>query len=148
MKLDWLSTDEYYDVSIGSYQSLYHNFLYPALRPDQRIILVPFAAYCELNCPVGQNLSAAADSVCGGKANDHIAWWQADEKVIGFSIYRMKVMWGSISGKDVCMNPAGTGLGLVDKCANGQLAMPHTFGRYSNLALNTTTLDSSKLDWH
>ena len=132
MKIDWLSTDEYYDVSMDSYQSLYHTHLYASLRPDQKIILVPFAAYCEEKCPVGQNLSAA-DSVCSGKARDHIGWFQADEKVIGFSIYRMKAMWGAIEGKDICLNPGGTGLGLVDKCANGELAMPDTYALYTKL---------------
>jgi hypothetical protein len=50
MELDWMSTDEYYDVSIQHYQDVYRERLYPHLRPEQRIVLLPFAAYCEIGC--------------------------------------------------------------------------------------------------
>ncbi len=49
-QLDWMSTDEYYDVAMTHYQTVYRERLYPHLRPEQRIILLPFAAYCEIGC--------------------------------------------------------------------------------------------------
>jgi hypothetical protein len=45
-----MSTDEYYDVSPAHYQMVYRERLYPHLRPEQRIVLLPFAAYCEIGC--------------------------------------------------------------------------------------------------
>ena len=49
-ELDWMSTDEYYDVAMAHYQMVYRERLYPHLRPEQRIVLLPFAAYCEIGC--------------------------------------------------------------------------------------------------
>ena len=74
MRLDWISTDEYYDVAIAHYQAVYRERLYPHLRPDQRVVLLPFAAYCEIGCqhnttiagprPQGQNCSDTPVGEC------------------------------------------------------------------------------------
>merc|ERR1712087_134354 len=102
---------------MATYRSTYMNYLYPHLRQDQRIIVIPFAAYCELNCAIGMNLTqgSKADLRCSGSAEDHYRWYLEDERVVGMSVYRLKNMWGDIAKRDVCSNPAGTGLGLVDQ---------------------------------
>jgi hypothetical protein len=50
MQLDWMSTDQYHNVPMQHYQAVYKQRLYPHLRPDQRIILLPYAAFCESGC--------------------------------------------------------------------------------------------------
>ena len=37
-QLDWMSTDEYYDVSVQHYRAVYEARLYPHLRPEQRVV--------------------------------------------------------------------------------------------------------------
>lgn len=133
MQLDWLSSDEYYDVTTKHYRETYISKLYPHLRPDQRVFLVPFAAYCEIGCP--QNLRIApepADSRCLSSARAHHEWLLSDDRVAGMFVYRLKNLWQNAGTKDPCVNPAGTGLGLVDRCANGTRAMPQTFAYYAN----------------
>eukprot|EP00656_Telonema_subtile_P012271 TRINITY_DN16175_c0_g1_i1.p1 TRINITY_DN16175_c0_g1~~TRINITY_DN16175_c0_g1_i1.p1 ORF type:complete len:100 (+),score=16.62 TRINITY_DN16175_c0_g1_i1:138-437(+) len=88
------------------------------------------------NCPVGSNLSLVGDAHCSNLARTHIEWLESDEKVIGISIYRLKNLW-SDPLKDVCLNPAGSGLGLVDRCTStGKLAMPETLSMYQHLTGN------------
>ena len=122
MQLDWLSTDEYYDVSIEHYQKVYQQRLYPYLRPEQRIVLLPFAAYCEIGCPPNRSIAPApADARCLGSAAAHLRWAESDPRVVALFIYRLKNLWqhSSMSQLDACENPWQTGLGLVDRCGTG-----------------------------
>jgi len=64
MHLDWMSTDEYYDVSIQHYQDIYRERLYPYLRPEQRVVLLPFAAYCEIGCEPNTTIAGPHSSNC------------------------------------------------------------------------------------
>eukprot|EP00040_Diaphanoeca_grandis_P023125 m.125247 g.125247 ORF g.125247 m.125247 type:complete len:395 (+) comp29121_c0_seq1:603-1787(+) len=146
MQLDWMSTDEYYDVSIAQYQNVYETILYPHLRPDQRVVLLPFAAYCEIDCPVNQTLvTATADAACLRKASNHFHWAQSDARVVALFIYRLKNLWqaSDMRGLDVCSNPWGTGLGLVDRCgvnASSGYATPNTLKFYQETVSQHLTL--------
>ena len=132
--LDWLSSDEYYDVSNDEYSATYQTKLYPLLRPEQRVLLLPFAAYCEQGCAKNSSIAPGlADARCSTIARGHLAWAAHDERVAGFAIYRLKNLWRSDAQDDVCENLDGTGLGLVDKCASGALAMPETLAMWRNV---------------
>lgn len=138
MQLDWISSDEYYDVPITLFEKTYRDKLYPHLRDDQKVLLVPFAAYCELGCEKGTSLVPAADARCLGVAQAHEEWFRTDERVLGMAVYRLKNIWRDTqSGTDVCLNePNGNGLGLVDRCgvgATGDYATPLTLSFYQNL---------------
>ena len=86
-QLDWISTDEYYDVSPAHYREIYQTRLYPYLRPEQRIILLPFAAYCEIGCQVNHTMAPVpADQRCLGSAEVHLQWAQSDNRVIGMFV--------------------------------------------------------------
>jgi|EP01049_Picozoa_sp_SAG25_P007409 hypothetical protein len=136
MKLDWLSTDEYYDVSIEHYQQVYQQRLYPHLRPEQRIILLPFAAYCEIGCTPNRTMAPKrADARCLGSAAAHLRWAESDPRVVGLFVYRLKNLWqhSSMAQLDACENPWQTGLGLVDRCGrdgSGGYATPTTLNFY------------------
>ena len=107
--------------------------LYPYLRPEQRIVLLPFAAYCEIGCTPNATLNlAAADEHTLQKATDHYTWAANDSRVVGLFLYRLKNLWqgSTLKGLDVCNNPWGTGLGLVDTCASGAYATPKTLAYY------------------
>ena len=136
MQLDWLSTDEYYDVSVAHYQEVYRSRLYPHLRPEQRIILLPFAAFCEIGCQANHTMAPIpADQRCLGSAEAHLQWAQSDKRVIGMFVYRLKNLWQrtSMEQLDACANPWQTGLGLMDRCGQGgrgTWAMPQTVEFY------------------
>eukprot|EP00966_Prymnesium_polylepis_P095944 2222886-Prymnesium_polylepis.2 len=83
MQLDWLSTDEYYDVALADYRATYRERLYPHLRPEQRVVIVLFIAYCELNCAANASLVPAADARCLGAAQGHVKWFNEDDRVVG-----------------------------------------------------------------
>ena len=111
----------------------YATRLYPYLRPEQRIVLLPFAAYCEIGCTPNATLNlAAADEHTLQKATDHYTWAANDSRVVGLFLYRLKNLWqgSTLKGLDVCNNPWGTGLGLVDTCASGAYATPKTLAYY------------------
>lgn len=136
MQLDWMSTDEYYDVSPVHYREVYQTRLYPHLRSEQRIILLPFAAYCEIGCQVNHTMAPApADQRCLGSAEVHLQWAQSDSRVIGLFVYRLKNLWQrtSMAELSACTNPWQTGLGLMDRCGkggSGAWAMPQTVEFY------------------
>ena len=112
MKLDWMSTDEYYDVSIAHYQEVYQQRLYPHLRPEQQIILLPFAAYCEIGCKPNVTIAPApADARCLGSVKAHLEWAESDPRVVGLFVYRLKNLWQrtEMSDLDACENPWTTG---------------------------------------
>jgi hypothetical protein len=134
MPLDWMSTDEYYDVTTQHYQAVYRERLYPHLRPEQRVVLLPFAAYCEIGCHPNTSI-VGADPHCLAKAQEHLAWAESDSRVIGLFIYRLKDLWqkADMAQLDACENPWGMGLGLVDRCGvggSGGYAMPETLAFY------------------
>jgi len=139
MDLDWLSSDEYYDVSTAPYEATYRSNLYPHLRADQRVLLVPFAAYCELGCAKNSTIAPGpADERCAAVARDYLAWAARDGRVAGFAIYRLKNLWRTDVTRDVCHNPDGTGLGLVDVCASGEAAAPKTLALWQSVLSNAT----------
>ena len=148
MQLDWLSTDEYYDVSIADFRATYESRLYPHLRAEQKVLLVPFAAYCELKCDINTSLVPAADTKCLGVAEAHNAWYEADDRVAGFAIYRLKNIWrANAETEDVCLNPAGNGLGLVDRCGingTGDYAMKQTLQYYQNMTAGSDEYTHTK----
>ena len=58
-----------------------------------------------------------------------------DARVVGLFVYRLKNLWQTtdMSQLDVCQNPWGTGLGLVDRCGvggSGGYATPKTLALY------------------
>lgn len=137
MKLDWMSADEYYDVTTATYRQVYEKRLYPHIRPEQRLVLIPFAAYCEIGCQSNESIAPVpADSHCLDSARTHLLWAQSDSRVIGIFIYRLKNLWQKkpMLNFDACKNPWGTGLGLMDRCGiNGEQkgwAMPQTLNYY------------------
>ena len=141
MELDWMSTDEYYDVSIEHYKAVYQSRLYPHLSPRQKVLLVPFAAYCEIGCAINSTIGGpgapAADARVLSSAQAHYQWASEDKRVAGLIVYRLKNLWQKSAGKDVCKNPSGTGLGLVDRCGqggSGGYAMPRSVGFYTAAA--------------
>ena len=134
LPLDWLSSDEYYDVSDDHYAETYRTKLYPSLRPEQRVLLLPFAAFCEMGCTKNSSIAPGpADARCANVARSQFAWAARDTRVAGFAVYRLKNLWRSSAAGDVCLNPDGTGLGLVDKCASGESAMPETLAMWRNV---------------
>ena len=144
MPLDWISTDEYYDVSIEQYRQTYNERLYPHLRPEQRVILLPFAAYCEIGCTPNATIDLqAADAHTLAKATNHYAWARADNRVVGLFLYRLKNLWqgATMAGLDACNNPWGTGLGLVDRCGieiNDNNTAQHNASRLGHYATPKT----------
>ena len=70
--------------------------VYPFLAPQQRVILLPFAAYCEIGCAANTRLDlAAGDAHCLANAKSHVEWWTDDAKVLGLVVYRFKNIWWS-----------------------------------------------------
>ena len=138
MQLDMISHDEYYDVSPTDFRTTYETHLYPSLRPDQSVMLVPFAAYCELKCPANTSLVPAAEERVLGVAKEHARWYAEDPRVAGMAIYRLKNIWrANARTTDVCENPTGNGLGLVDRCGvggTGDYATPRALAFYQNLS--------------
>ena len=168
-ELDWISSGEYYDVSIDAFRLSYQERVYPHLKASQRIVLLPFAAYCEIMMPprlcppnpppptgvccpnVGINLTTA-DRHCLSKGENHLNWARSDDRVVGMIVYRLKNIWqrGGWHGADPCTNPGpprvpgghSNGLGLVDRCGvngSGDYATPKTLQFYRNLLSNATT---------
>lgn len=111
MELDWISTDEYYDVSIDHYKRIYEQNLYPYLKPTQRVLLVPFAAFCELDCKANATINVSqADAHCLKKAQAHWQWAMEDDRVAALSVYRLKNLWQRSGDEyhpqaDPCHNP-------------------------------------------
>jgi hypothetical protein len=112
---------------------VYESLVYPHLRPDQKIVLVPFAHYCEFYCPIGALPLDHADSYTHHVAEGYTNWADSDERVVALLVYTLKMVWVP-EGADVCENPAytvgsgnltvtpwkttwaGNGIGLTDKC--------------------------------
>jgi hypothetical protein len=140
MELDLISSDEYYDVSLQHYRKIYEQNLYPFLRPAQKVLLVPFAAYCEIGCKVNSTIGgpgcASADARLLSTAKAHHDWAAADDRVAGLIVYRLKNLWQQQPGMDACRNPYGIGLGVVDRCGvdeQGGYATPTTLAYYQQL---------------
>lgn len=138
VKLDLISSDEYYDIDVKSYIESYKSKLYPYLQPKQKIILTSFSAYCELKCPVGEKLDLfEAENMSLFKTSGIISyyyWYVFDDRVTGIFAYRFKNIWRA-DNDDVCMNMSGNGLGLIDKCQNGNYATPLTLDYYKSFEL-------------
>lgn len=155
-QLDWISSDEYYDVDVEDYMHNYTVTLYPHLRDDQKIIVLPFSAWCEVPChPKGPHCAldcqpgvplnlTKADEFTLSKAINHTFWYENDERVVGLFVYRFKNIWWpneSYNGADPCNDPIAplgnsNGLGLVDRCgvnATGDYATPKTLRFYQEL---------------
>jgi hypothetical protein len=113
---------------------MYERAVYPHLRPDQKIVLVPFAHYCEFYCPIGALPLDHADAYTLQVAEHYTDWADSDERVVALLVYTLKMVWVP-EGADVCENPAytigsgiltatpwdttwaGNGIGLTDTCA-------------------------------
>ena len=150
MQLDWVSSDEYYDVSMADYRKTYESKLYPHLRPEQRVVLTPFAAYCELGCAPSTRIAPEpADGRVLAQAQAHADWAASDPRVVGMFIYRLKNIWQRSADTDACMNPWQTGLGLVDRCGNasgGGFATPRSVQFYQELLPTMTALRKAKAE--
>jgi hypothetical protein len=173
-ELDWISSGEYYDVSIGAFQRSYQELVYPHLKATQRIVLLPFAAFCEIMapvrlCPPNPAVSGAccpnmpinlttADTHCLAKGENHLKWAQSDKKVVGMLVYRLKNIWqrGGWHGADPCTNPGppmvpgghSNGLGLVDRCGvngSGSYATPKTVDFYHTVLSKIHMSDASSM---
>lgn len=112
---------------------MYESVLYPHLRPNQKIVLVPFAHYCEFYCPIGALPLDHADAYTLSVAEHYTDWADSDERVVALLVYSLKMVWVP-EGADVCENPAytigsgnltvtpwdttwaGNGIGLTDRC--------------------------------
>ena len=109
--LDWIGSDLYYsdpthgvNASVATFRGAYATIVYPHLRPDQRVALVPFAHYCEFYCPIGALPLAQADAYTLGVAEDYTRWAAEDPKVAVVLLYLLKMVWNP-AGADVCENP-------------------------------------------
>jgi len=80
-------------VSMAQYRATYAAKLYPYLRPDQRVVLLPWAADCEEGCRAHAAIAPAPDMRVLPNAHDHWAWAQDDHKVVGLFVYRLKNIW-------------------------------------------------------
>ena len=144
--LTWVSTDEYYDVTVAEYARTYRTQLYPHLRPEQRVILLPYAAFCEFeeNCKRNTTIGGVdgpADARCLPVAREHLAWARSDDRVAGLLVFFLKnLQQKDPIHTDPCQNPSGTGVGLVDRCGvggHGGYAMPATVALYQNATAPT-----------
>jgi len=134
MGIGILSTDQYYSVPIADYRRMYSQVLYPHMQPHQRVVLLPFAAHCEIGCAVNARItSSSVDCSLLATAKAHMDWAHDDDRVTGMFIYRLKNIWSTNAALDACDNPTATGLGLVDRCADGSYAMPKTLSYYTSL---------------
>lgn len=136
--LDFVSSDEYYDVSIPQYQATYQNSLYPHLNPAQRVFILPFAAYDEITQPVNGVCPpvdpAAAEARELSSAQAHLGWLSSDGMVAGMMIYRLKNLWLPKGvGKPVIDNPICNGIGLIDRMPDGSYITPGTVAFYKTL---------------
>lgn len=70
--LDWVGSDLYYsdntvqppvNASVAAFREIYSRAVYPHLRPDQKIVLVPFA-HCKRSSPLRVNSFAPQGSCC------------------------------------------------------------------------------------
>ena len=113
---------------------MYERVVYPHLRPDQKVVLVPFAHYCEFYCPIGALPLDHADAYTLRVAQQYTDWADIDDRVVALLVYSLKMVWVP-EGADVCENPAytigsgnltvtpwdtawaGNGIGLTDRCA-------------------------------
>ena len=140
--IDYVSSDEYYDILVEDYQDMYRNILYPCLQPHQKILLLPFAAYAEISDPGTPIDPVTADMCClsdsPSSAMNYSNWLKSDPRIYGFTIYRLKNLWWSGNG-DILSNVAGTGIGLVDRDACGNYILPKTVQFYQELGVGFIT---------
>ncbi|HEX6746178.1 MAG TPA: hypothetical protein VF092_02605 [Longimicrobium sp.] len=136
--LDFVSSDEYYDVSIPQYRETYQTRLYPFLKQGQRVFVVPFAAYDEITVPINGVCPpvdpAAADTRELYSAQAHVEWLGSDSMVAGMMIYRLKNLWLPKGiAKPVVDNPICNGIGLIDRMPDGSYITPNTVAFYKTL---------------
>lgn len=86
--LDWVGSDLYYsepalkvNASVPAIRDVYAKVVYPHLRPDQKIVLVPFAHYCEFYCPIGSLPLEQGDAYTLSVARDYLQWASSDSRV-------------------------------------------------------------------
>lgn len=140
--LDWVGADLYYNdlvahpilnASVHAMRDAYERVLYPHLRPDQKIVLVPWAQYCAFYCPIGPLPLAQADAYTLSVGQAYTEWAETDSRVAALTIFNLKMVW-TPAGSDPCENPAyqlgqgnltrvpwrtnwaGNGIGLTDTC--------------------------------
>jgi hypothetical protein len=136
--IDYVSSDEYWDIPIINYRKTYQNNFYPNLQPHQKVLLVPYAAYWE-DTPKGKVINAGiADTFCKtnspASADKYDAWMKNDTMINGMIVYRLKNLWWDGLGP-VLNNTGGTGLGLIDRDTFGSYIMPKTVNYYQTLGL-------------
>jgi hypothetical protein len=111
--LDWVGADLYYsdntvnppvNASVAAFRDIYTRAVYPHLRPEQKIVLVPFAHYCEFYCPIGALPLDHADAYTRGIAEQYTEWADHDDRIAALLIYTLKMVWVP-EGVDVCENP-------------------------------------------
>jgi hypothetical protein len=146
--LDWVGADLYYDdpdikvnASVPAMRAVYNEVVYPHLRPEQRIVLIPWAHYCAFYCPIGPLPLEQGDAFTLSVARAYRDWADTDKRVAAVLIYHLKMVWRP-ANTDACENPpyivgkgnlsrvpwnntsAGNGVGLVDRCAQDALLRP------------------------
>lgn len=124
--LDWVSCDEYYDYSPETFYRLYHTVLYPVLNAQQKVMLLPFAAQCEIpgaGCAQNQVFVPDPDHARYHQFLFYRNWALQDTRVAGLCVYRFKNIWWnytiSTQTSNMQTNPSGAGIGLVDQCYGG-----------------------------
>jgi hypothetical protein len=138
-ELDYISSDQYYDIPVTTYINRYNTVLYPNIKTTQKILLLPFAAYYEISTPNTTIVPTTADNTClntiAASAKNYKAWMDIDTRIVGMNIYRLKnLWWPNTTGASILSNPNGTGLGLVDRITKGgDYIMPDTVAFYQNL---------------
>ena len=134
--LDYISSDEYFDVPLENYIETYKTNLYPNLKEHQKIFLLPYAAYDEGSKPNVHISAHIADSYCfstsRSSARSYAEWMHQDSRIHGMMVYRLKNLWWCGNG-DILKNPQGTGLGLVDRKPNGEYVLKDTVKFYQKM---------------
>jgi hypothetical protein len=131
MNLSWVGSDDYYQVDVATYREAYSNLLYPNLRPEQKVVLMPLTTGCEFKCAVGPLPLAQLDAHLLSVAEQHHAWAAEDNRVAGVIAYHLNTPWQPTQ-TDECENPgfdpstgkylpdatSGGGVSLTDRCTD------------------------------
>lgn len=140
--LDFVGMDSYGQTGAQAKAELQQNF-YPYLKPTQKVLGVPNAAY-----GAGNSLSTVLDPVIAdltslyttkASATSYYQWMQTDSRVVGFTIYRLKNVWSSSYNGTTLNGNVQDGIGLVDRVTpGGPYIMPNTVRFYQTLGVKWT----------
>lgn len=140
--LDYVSMDSYGETGLAAKAQL-QQYFYPFLKPTQKVLGVPNAAY-----GAGFALSTVLDPVKAdltslyttqASATSYYQWMQSDSRFFGFTIYRLKNVWSSSYNGTTLNGNVQDGIGLVDRVTpGGAYVMPNTVRFYQTLGVKWT----------